>query len=617
MAEFLRRMSLKTRVTLVAFVFLMAGIWGLAARVAGLVQADLERVLFDQLSGTADYVVADLDNAINLRTAVLNEIAASITPEVLADPAKIRQVLDKSNVSSEIFPRGLIVTDKEGTYIAEYPTIAGRLGISLRDTRFFQEIMGGAKKAVGRAVIGRTAKQPLFPVAVQLRDASGTAAGMLFGSVLSSHPALFGALEQSKIGGNGYLLVISPMDKLIVSATDKSRILQPAPARGANPLLDRWIEQGVGGIGRTVSSLGVEVLTVYRNMRTTGWVVVAAIPTEEAFAPIAALKREIYLTALLLSLLGLLILHLVLARQLSPLQAAGAAMRRMTEGKESLAAIPVVRDDEIGELIGNFNRLAVERAGMEDSLRNEIAERKKTQGHLEIASKRLQALSEHIRRIQDAERRMIAFELHEELGQELTTLKLQLQMLERHCVGEEAKLRLEDARMVAELMLDRVRDMAFGLHPSQLDDFGLAVALRQYCAEQGDKEGWSMHFDVSQMQDRPDREVELACFRVAQEALTNVARHAHASEVWVRLHQSADELQLQFRDNGIGFDTGVFREEERIGNFGLMGLEERVRQAGGRLEIKSSPGGGTEIDARFFPQPQQRQTGAPARPVAG
>lgn len=369
MANILRSINLSTRVLLVVLALFVASIWGLAARVAAVLQTDLENVVSAHMSATVGYVAADIDTKLRLRIRLLNEIAASITPDILADPAKIQRLLDQRRVSSALFPNGLGVTNTEGIAIAEFPRSAGRLGGSFRDRDYFQEIMAGAKLAIGRPVTGHFAKRALVGIAVPLHDASGNVAGVLIGPVFPSDPNLFGLLEQTKIGNSGYLLVISLRDGVIVSATDKSQILRPLSAPGVNALLDRR-RQGFEGMGHAVNPRGVDVLSVSRNIRTTGWMVISAISTEEAFAPIASIKQQIYLTALLLSLLVMAVLYFVLKRQLAPLQAATTAMRRMTEGTAAFAPLPAGGDDEIGRLVESFNQLVAERGRLEDTLRH-------------------------------------------------------------------------------------------------------------------------------------------------------------------------------------------------------------------------------------------------------
>ncbi|MBI2318538.1 MAG: sensor histidine kinase [Betaproteobacteria bacterium] len=271
----------------------------------------------------------------------------------------------------------------------------------------------------------------------------------------------------------------------------------------------------------------------------------------------------------------------------------------MAEGDEPLAQIPVGREDEIGQLIADFDRLATERNRLDEALRAEIAERKQAQDALAAAFNRLQALSQRLTRTQEEERRKVAFELHEQSGQELVTLGLHLQELQAHCRDPEGQDHLRDARALADAALERVRGMSLDLHPPQLEDFGLYVALGAHCRKQADAAGWALHFDAPAQAARPNRDLELACFRVAQEALVNVARHAHASEVWVSFQQDQDQLRLSVRDNGKGFDAAGARERLSERGLGLMGMEERVRQASGRLEIRSSPGSGTEIRAVF------------------
>jgi len=595
-----RQLSLTTRLVLMVFALLVAGIWGLAARVAAVAQVDLGNALMQSMAATVRYVAADLDSNLQLRIDVLNGIAASIAPEVLGDPARILQILEERKVSKALFPLGLIVTNEDGIYVAEYPSVPGRLGASIRDTDFFREIMAGAKQAVSTPVIGRTSKQPLIRIGVPLRDASGAAAGVLFGAGVRSDVNLLGHLDQSKVGENGFISVLSPRDHMTVTSTVRDRIMRRLPAKGVNPLLDRRLEQGFEGPGVTTTSFGLEVLSVARRMETTGWIIVSAEPTAEFFAPIEALKRQIYLAALLISLAVAAILGLVLTRQLAPLRKAADAMRHMSGGEEPLAPIAVVRKDEIGELIGSFNQLALERIRLDAALREEVGAHKQAEAALNRALTSLQSLSERMTRAQEEQRRKIAFELHEQSGQEIGALMIHLQLLEAHCGGQEAQTHLQSARTIARLALERVRTMSLDLHPSQLEALGLYAALHGYCTQQAEEHGWIMHFDALQTSERPHRDVEIACFRVVQEALANVARHANATQVWVSLRRSDDELQLSVRDNGFGFDAGGTGERIGHAGLGLSGMAERVRQVAGRMDVRSSRDSGTEIEVRFL-----------------
>jgi signal transduction histidine kinase len=196
---------------------------------------------------------------------------------------------------------------------------------------------------------------------------------------------------------------------------------------------------------------------------------------------------------------------------------------------------------------------------------------------------------------QEEKRRVLAFELHEQSAQDLTALKIQMELLRPHCRGDEAQARLQAALMTVRVMQDQVRDMALDLHPSQLDEFGLYATLRTHSNRQANAADWNLHFEAPEDAERPPRDIELACFRVAEEALNNVARHANATEVWVSLRESGNALHLNVRDNGVGFVAGDDADGNPEKNLGLFGMAERIRQVGGRLEIKSKPGGGTEI----------------------
>ena len=239
----------------------------------------------------------------------------------------------------------------------------------------------------------------------------------------------------------------------------------------------------------------------------------------------------------------------------------------------------------------------------DEQLARDIAEHKGIQENLEAALKRLQTLNVQIATGQEEERHNIAYELHEQLAQEIVSLTLHLSLLKAQDLGQKAQARLLSAQDIAKLMLDRIRNMSRNLRAPDLDTLdtlGLSSALQVCCKKQADAAGWVLHFDAPQP-DRPPRDVELACLRVVQAALAHIAQHANATEVWLSLRTSADALLLSLRDNGTGFDAAASRDRAHAQSLALIGMEERVRQFGGSLTIKASLDGGTEIHA-VFPQ---------------
>lgn len=362
-----RSLQLSTRILLVVAALSVASIWGLAARVATVLQADIEKAFSVQLTNTVGYVAADIDAKLQLHIDLLNDIAAAITPAVLADHARLQRLLEQRHVSPVLFPSGVTVSNSEGVPIAEFPKVAGRVGGSIADRDFFQGAMKGAKVAIGKPVMGGFVKRVLVGVSVPLRNASGQVAGVLTGALFPSDTHMFGLLEKTTVRTLGYFLVMSPRDNVIVSATDKNQIMKPLSAPGTNTLFDQQ-RQGMEGPARGTGIGGVEVISVAKRIGSSGWMLIGAIPVEAAFAPIAHLKTQIYLAALALSLLTMAALYFVLKRQLAPLGQMTAAIGRMTEGKENFAPLPGGGTDEIGQLVQSFNRLAVERGRLEDTL---------------------------------------------------------------------------------------------------------------------------------------------------------------------------------------------------------------------------------------------------------
>lgn len=225
----------------------------------------------------------------------------------------------------------------------------------------------------------------------------------------------------------------------------------------------------------------------------------------------------------------------------------------------------------------------------------DITERKNAERALRESHTRLAQVTRQLITAQETERRHLARELHDEIGQVLTAISIHLQAVRAHCSAA-ALPSLEECSAVVAEAVRQVRDMSLDMRPPMLDDFGLAVALRWYLGRQEQRLGIPTHFSAHTLGQRLPAELEAACYRVVQEAVTNVLRHARAGNVWVDLRQDEGGVELSVRDDGVGFDVPAARDRARHGaSVGLLGMQERVELLGGRFAIESSPGGGTTV----------------------
>jgi len=213
---------------------------------------------------------------------------------------------------------------------------------------------------------------------------------------------------------------------------------------------------------------------------------------------------------------------------------------------------------------------------------------------------KLQILSRRLVSAQENERRHIARELHDQIGQALTVAQMNLQAASQPGKGRERASRLKECLDVVESALAQVHDLSLNLRPSMLDDLGLVPALRWLTQRQASLADLSCEINADHLSNHLDPMVKTECFRVAQEALTNIIRHAKAHRVTVELKNEEDFLHLHVRDDGVGFDVNAVREQAvRGASLGLLSMEERAALAGGGLEFKSAPGQGTEVHAWF------------------
>ena len=215
----------------------------------------------------------------------------------------------------------------------------------------------------------------------------------------------------------------------------------------------------------------------------------------------------------------------------------------------------------------------------------------------EQAESELRRLSQQLVRAQEEERRSLSRELHDQVGQMLTALRVEMGNLERLRDAPEDvfRERLRDVKHLAEDSLRAVRDMAMGLRPSMLDDLGLGPALEWQAREYSRRHGMPVEVVLEGEIDALPDGHRTCIYRVVQEALTNIARHAHATEIRVSVHGGRDRAFLTVQDNGAGFQPATTQGK----GLGLIGIQERVRELDGTVSWNSLPGRGTVLNAEI------------------
>ena len=226
----------------------------------------------------------------------------------------------------------------------------------------------------------------------------------------------------------------------------------------------------------------------------------------------------------------------------------------------------------------------------------DITERRRSEETLRQQAERLQALSRRLVAVQEEERRRMARELHDEIGQMLTGLHIVLEA-DPQASAEAMRKKLSDGRPLIDGLLTRVRDLSFGLRPALLDHLGLLPALLRLFEHYTQQTGVRVDCRHEGLDRRFETELETAAYRIVQEALTNVARHAAVKEAMVRLWVEHEVLAVQVQDHGAGFDPSAVPADGD--HCGLAGVYERVTLLGGELLVESEPGAGTQLTASF------------------
>lgn len=712
------RLSLKQQITLGVLVIFAFGIWALSYYVTRMLRNDLGNLLADQQVSTVTYVASELNKELENRILALENIARSIDEPMLSRAATLQKVLDERPIFQDLFNAGIVAVDVSGVALADAPVVAGRRGTSYISNDATRKSLAEGKTVIGRPVVGRVLKEAVFNINTPIRDANGKVIGALFGVINLAKPNFLDVIGAHRYGKSGGYLVVAPQHNVFVTATDKSRILQPLPPLGANPIHDRRMA-GFDGPAIGVNSLGVETLSSSARIPVAGWYVIAALPTEEAFAPIHEMQRRVLVATVLFTLIAGALLWWLLGSQLSPMVNAAKQMGEMTGTGKPLSPLAVAKRDEVGQLVGGFNELLeaferdeallhaerdflsallqqssdgvllfspndmaireanpslcemlgyrrdellamklydlaqaspeelrenvnrivrqrthrigerryrrkdgtpldvevhasfVETGGRQLVMANlrDVTERTRAEAelqrhrlHLEDMvlerTAQLRALAMELAKVEERERRAIAQDLHDDLGQIIAAVKIKLtslQLQDKNQRHDELELQVKEIGAMVDQANRAVRSFSAQLSPPVLSQLGLVSALEWLAEEMQRGNGLTVRIYDESKPMTLDGTLGSSLFRSVRELLINVSKHARTDSAEVSFFSDEDELVITVADTGVGFDAEQRLMPSTDGGYGLFSIRERLGSLGGTMQIDSQPGDGTVV----------------------
>jgi diguanylate cyclase (GGDEF)-like protein/PAS domain S-box-containing protein len=346
----------------------ISSIWTLAFYASHTLRQDIQRLLGEQQYSSVSLLAKEVNQQLSERFRALEVVAKQLSPVTIADAGAAQRFLDSNLTLQGHFNGGITILRQDGTAIADVPRTAGRVGINFGDTEVTASALRGQAN-ISRPMMGKSAKAPLIVMSVPIHDSDGHVIGAISGVINLGQPNFLDLVTDSSYGKTGGYLIDAPQYRVIVTATDKSRVMAPLPPPGINPMIDRFVD-GYEGYIVGISPLGIEVLASAKRVPVTGWYLVAQLPTSEAFAPIVDMQKRMFVTTILLTSLAAGLTWWMLRRELTPLFTAVKALASAAGGSERVEPLHISRRDEIGELIASFNRLLQRLEDRESALRD-------------------------------------------------------------------------------------------------------------------------------------------------------------------------------------------------------------------------------------------------------
>jgi signal transduction histidine kinase len=453
---------------------------------------------------------------------------------------------------------------------------------------------------------GKKAVFALIPI-----GKGGRTLGLVGGEIDPTGSALVKVIQPVKIGETGYVEIIDG-NGFVLASTKWENILRESDHGG---FLSNLIKTGQARVG-TCHNCHEEGLALQPKKEIMAFTPLSGIPwgvnirqsEREALAPVEGMKRRFLTFGFLLFIVALILTWGVARSVIAPVKALTRSARRIASGN-LFEPISISGDDEIGQLGKTLDEMRIK---LRDSLEEIGLWTRELERRVDERTKEVISLYEELRRkeemrgellhkiisAQEEERKRIARELHDEMSQMLTALLIALEAVREVNLPKSVEEKIGNIKGLTLRAIDSIHRMIFDLRPAVLDDLGLSAAIKWYAEERVKSLGINVHLEGDIFEVRLPTQIETALFRVAQEAITNIAKHSEAENVIINLELSDSLITLEVEDDGKGFDIeGVPDTKEGSLGLGLLGMKERVLLLEGTLEIQSQSGSGTRVVA--------------------
>ncbi len=479
---------------------------------------------------------------------------------------------------------GVFITDEQGTVLWAEPYQSSIINANISQYPPVQRSLTDKRPYISDAIAIEPGGQEVVLIVSPLRNNEGKIVALVGGQINPNGRKLTEITRLVKLGTSSYVNIIDS-NGVILASSDTGRLLN----NGTDGNKDEKNE--------IINSAHISLAP---------WSVTVRQSSKEALAPVRSITQQFIIFGLVSTLL-VLFLGVGMARSLvRPISLLSVSVQQVSRGDLSHPT-PQLGKDEIGELGQIFDsmRLALKKSleeiqqwnrELEAKVEERTRELEESYREIEREEADRGRLLQKVLTAQEEERKRIARELHDETSQSLVSAVIRLETLTASATSRDTKNMLTEAKNLALRTIDNIHKIIFDLRPSILDDLGLLSAIRWYAENRLGAESIAARIEVTGVERKLPPQVEIALFRVTQEAINNIIKHAEAKNVVLSVEFAPSAIKIEIEDDGKGFDLNtVSLQPDEIRGVGLLGMKERMALIGGKLRITTRPGGGTYV----------------------